>query len=65
MIELWIIWTQKRNLCFAMYLPKVIASVSPGAEQSQAWEEGKMGTSGTNLRWVTKSSVIKINNTLI
>ena len=43
MIELWIIWTQKGNLCLAMYLPKVNASVSPGAEQSQAWGEGKMG----------------------
>lgn len=33
-----------------MYLPKVIASVSPGAEQSQAWEEGKMSTSGTKFK---------------
>lgn len=50
MIELWIIWTQKGNLCFVMYLPKVIASVSPGAKKSQDWGEGKMVTSGAKFK---------------
>lgn len=64
MIELWVIWTQKRNLCLALYLPKVNASVSPGAEQSQAWEEGKMGTSGAKCK-VGDQKLSNQDNTLM